>query len=86
LLQFWNTVYAPYFIGALGPGIGLSLLCYYVTIPLVLAYQKARAAKAVERHERRNTLKAALAEAAAKLKARGEEARKGGDDDAPGAP
>ena len=33
LSQFWSDVYVPYFIGALGPGILLSLIFYYVTIP-----------------------------------------------------
>ncbi len=42
----------PYFIGALIPGIPLSLLFYYLTIAGVTAYQKARAARAHERRER----------------------------------
>lgn len=73
LKVFWDTVYLPYFIGALGPGILLSLLFYYVTIPLVEAYQKARAAKAAERSEKRGRLRAALAEAAHRIKHRGED-------------
>jgi uncharacterized protein (DUF2062 family) len=70
---FWDTVYLPYFIGALGPGILFSLLFYYLTIPIVEAYQKARAAKAVERSERRGRLRAALAEAKARLTGKGED-------------
>lgn len=80
LAQFWHEIYLPYFIGALIPGLALSLLFYYLTIPLVMAYQKARAAKARERHERRKTLRETLAAAAAKLK---RDAAKGGDDEAP---
>ncbi len=68
LIQFWHEIYWPYFIGALGPGIILSLVGYYITIPLVEAYQKARAAKADDRKERRRKLKATLAEAAARLR------------------
>lgn len=68
LIQFWHEIYVPYFIGALGPGAILSVIFYYVTIPLVLAYQKARAATARERNERRSTLRATLAEAALRLK------------------
>lgn len=68
LIQFWHDIYWPYFIGALGPGIILSLIGYYVTIPLVEAYQKARAAKADDRKEKRRKLKAALTEAAARLR------------------
>lgn len=73
LREFWDTVYLPYFIGALGPGILLSLLFYYISIPLVEAYQKARAAKARERSEKRSRLRAALQEAAARIAPRGED-------------
>ena len=68
LLRFWQDIYLPYFIGALLPGILISLLAYYLTIPIVQAYQKARHAKADERRERRRKLKATLLEAAARLK------------------
>jgi uncharacterized protein len=68
LYQFWHEIYLPYFIGALGPGIILSLIGYYITIPLVEAYQKARAAKADDRKEKRSRLKATIAEAAARLR------------------
>ena len=68
LIQFWNDIYLPYFIGALLPGIIISLVAYYVTIPIVQAYQKARHAKADERRERRRRLKATLVEAAARLR------------------
>lgn len=81
LIQFWHEIYVPYFIGALGPGFLISLAFYYVTIPLVIAYQKARAAKAKERSEKRNRLRATLAEAAAKLKPRHDAPHRSGDDD-----
>lgn len=68
LIQFWHEIYVPYFIGALGPGILLSVGFYYATIPLVVAYQKARAATARERSERRTTLRATLTDAALRLK------------------
>lgn len=68
LIQFWHEIYWPYFIGALGPGIILSLIGYYITIPLVGAYQKARAAKADDRKEKRRKLKVTIAEAAARLR------------------
>ncbi|MCB6177666.1 DUF2062 domain-containing protein [Rhodobacter sp. Har01] len=84
LIQFWHEIYVPYFIGALGPGILLSLIGYYITIPLVAAYQKARAAKSHERSERRHRLREALAEAAARLKHR--DHVETSDDDAPGSP
>lgn len=68
LIQFWNDIYLPYFIGALLPGIIISLVAYYVTIPVVRAYQTARLAKSDERRERRRKLKAALVEAASRLR------------------
>ena len=70
LLQFWKQIYLPYFIGAIGPGIVLSLVFYYLTIPLVEAYQNSRAARSKEQSEKRGRLKAALLEAAARLKSK----------------
>lgn len=94
LAQFWHEIYLPYFLGALGPGLVLSLLFYYLTIPLVTAYQKARAAKSRERSERRLKLREALAAAAAKLTHRSDPSHGAGstgagpngagDDDGPG--
>ncbi|NJM83559.1 MAG: DUF2062 domain-containing protein [Tabrizicola sp.] len=81
LIQFWHDIYWPYFIGALGPAVVISLASYYVTIPLVEAYQKARAAKAKERSDRRRSLKEALSDAAARVKRKGDrESSLGGDD------
>lgn len=85
LFQFWHEIYVPYFIGALGPAIVISAAAYYITIPLVEAYQKARAATAHERAERRGKMRAKLAEAAAKLKRRSEKGDDS-DDDSLGAP
>lgn len=87
LILFWKDIYIPYFIGALLPGIVLSAVAYYITIPIVKAYQKARAAKADDRRERRGRLKAALAEAAARLKPQKDRAEAGpADENGPGAP
>ncbi len=57
LMQFWSDIYVPYFIGALIPGTVLSAGFYYLTIPIVRAYQHTRAAKAKERGERRRHLR-----------------------------
>lgn len=86
LAQFWHEIYLPYFLGALGPGLVLSLLFYWLTIPLVVAYQKARDARSAERSERRRKLREALAAAAARLTHRGEDPPASGDDDGPSAP
>ncbi len=84
LLQFWKQIYLPYFVGALLPGIVISLVFYYLTIPLVEAYQKARAARAKEQSEKRGRLKAALLEAASRLKLKTD--RDSADDEDPRAP
>jgi uncharacterized protein len=86
LHHFWSTVYLPYFIGALIPGTLLSLGFYYLTIPLVVAYQKSREAKAKERGEKRRSLREAVAMAAAKLKRKSELDAAGDGDDGPGTP
>lgn len=86
LIQFWNEIYLPWFIGALGPGIVISGIAYYVTIPLVEAYQKARAAKATERGERRRSLRDTVANAAARLKRKGDRDDTVEGDDGPGTP
>ena len=67
LIRFWHEIYLPYFIGALLPGIVISAIAYYLTIPLVQTYQKARAAKADDRRERRHRLKLAVSEAKNRL-------------------
>ncbi len=78
LIQFWHDIYLPYFIGALIPGIVISLVAYYITIPIVQAYQKARHAKADERRERRRKLKATITEAALRLRAHRDHDKDGG--------
>lgn len=60
LAGFWHEIYKPYLIGSMIPALATSLLFYYITIPLVIAYQKARAAKAKERHEKRRRLQSAV--------------------------
>lgn len=68
LIRFWNDIYVPYFIGALIPGVILSAIAYYLTVPLVKAYQKRRAAKAEDRAHRRVKFREALDRAAARLR------------------
>jgi hypothetical protein len=83
LRQFWHVVYAPYFIGSLVPGLALSLLFYYVTIPLVAAYQKARAARHTENRARKLALRERIESLAPFEPVRD---TKQGDDAAPPAP
>lgn len=86
LIKFWHEMYVPYFIGALGPGIILSAIGYYITIPLVEAYQKARAAKANERHERRSRLKEAVAKATHRLTHKADAEEESKSEDPPASP
>ena len=81
LIRVWRDIYVPYFIGALLPGLVISAAAYYVTIPVVQAYQKARAAKHEDRKDRRHKLRTTVAEAAARLKHRGDKAEKSGKGD-----
>ena len=81
LIRFWHDIYVPYFIGALLPGLVISAAAYYVTIPVVQAYQKARAAKHEDRKDRRHKLRTTVAEAAARLKHRVDKAEKSGKGD-----
>jgi uncharacterized protein len=78
LLGFWDKIYWPYFVGCAGPAIILALILYFVTIPLVQAYQHAREKKAKDRIERRRRLRATVAAS------RGDATLDGGDAPPPG--
>ena len=86
LVTFWHDIYLPYFIGALGPGLFLSLVFYYLTIPIVQAYQHGRASKSKEQSEKRYRLRATIADAAARLLAKGDAAGRDADGAAPHKP
>jgi uncharacterized protein len=61
LVGFWDKIYWPYFVGCAGPALLLAIILYFATIPLVQAYQNARAKKAKDRIERRRRLRATVA-------------------------
>lgn len=42
LSRFWSEVFYPYLIGGLIPGIVTALICYYISLPLITAYQNRR--------------------------------------------
>lgn len=54
LKRFFDTIFLPYLVGGILPGLVVSLLFYWGTIPLVRAYQKIRANKLRERVEKRH--------------------------------
>lgn len=42
LAEFYNDVFYPYMVGSLIPGILTGLVCYYLSVPVIRAYQKRR--------------------------------------------
>lgn len=42
---FWDTVVWPWFVGGLVPGLICATVCYYLSVPVIRAYQKNRAAR-----------------------------------------
>ncbi len=42
LYVFWKQIYLPYLVGSILPGIATSLVCYWLTIPVLTAYQALR--------------------------------------------
>ncbi|SHI85252.1 DUF2062 domain-containing protein [Wenxinia saemankumensis] len=42
LAQFYHDVFLPYLVGGILPGIVASTVAYYVTVPLIAAYQNRR--------------------------------------------
>jgi len=77
--HFWRTVYLPYLVGSIGPGILASVAAYHLTVPLVAAWQKLRATRLRDRIEAIRRARAAKAEAAQRITPQG-----GDDGDAAG--
>lgn len=68
LYNFWNEIFLPYLVGGLLPGIVAGVVSYYLSAPLIAAYQKHRRKRLKDRFEK---LKA-------RLQARQEQAREKG--------
>lgn len=62
--QFWDQVMFPYFIGGLGPGLVAAIVVYFLTTPVITAYQKRRVKRLRKRYEKRMAEAAARAESA----------------------
>lgn len=43
LSVFYDEVFFPYLVGGVLPGIATATVCYYLSVPLIRAYQKRRA-------------------------------------------
>ena len=52
LAVFWSDVFLPYAVGGVLPGLASALVAYWLTVPIVTAYQKRRAGLAARRLER----------------------------------
>lgn len=45
LLLFSKTVFVPYLVGGMIPGLIAAAVCYYLSLPVIIAYQNRRKAK-----------------------------------------
>ncbi|MGP3699238.1 DUF2062 domain-containing protein [Rhodobacter sp. NSM] len=60
--RFFDTIYLPYLVGGILPGLAAGLSFYYLTIPVIAAYQKIRALRLETRRARKRRRKAAEAD------------------------
>ncbi|MEZ5913664.1 MAG: DUF2062 domain-containing protein [Paracoccaceae bacterium] len=65
LSLFFSDVFLPYLVGGLAPGIVLGAVGYYLSLPVIGAYQKRRRKKLKERYEKLRAAKDAKGTAAA---------------------
>jgi len=52
LWNFWNEIFLPYLVGGFIPGIIAGILAYYLSEPIIAAYQKHRRKRLKERFEK----------------------------------
>lgn len=52
LERFFTDVWLPYLVGGLAPGIIAATICYYVSLPIITAYQNRRRTRLKERLEK----------------------------------
>lgn len=45
LHRFYDDVFFPWMVGGILPGVLCGAICYYLSVPLIRAYQKGRAAR-----------------------------------------
>ncbi len=64
LRHFYYGLFKPYLVGGIVPGLVAATLCYYISLPLILGYQKLRQKR---RRDRAETIRE---NAAARLRAR----------------
>ncbi|WP_082005707.1 DUF2062 domain-containing protein [Halocynthiibacter namhaensis] len=61
LWDFYNSVFLPYLVGGLIPGLISGVVCYYMTVPVIDLYQKRRKGRLMQKFEELRAKKAAKA-------------------------
>lgn len=69
--SFFADVFLPYLVGGFLPGIAAGLAAYYLSYPVIIAYQKARIKRMKTRYEKRRAQAAARAAERAAEQAQG---------------
>ena len=57
--EFFSNVFVPYFVGGIIPGLFAGIVCYFLSSPLVAAYQKRRKARLIKTAEKRRAARIA---------------------------
>jgi uncharacterized protein (DUF2062 family) len=66
LTRFWHRVFIPYFVGGIIPGIIVATIMHYLSLPVIIAFQKRRSKKLRDQLEKRRAARRATAEDAAR--------------------
>ena len=74
--RFWDRVMLPYFVGGIAPGLMTALAAYFVTTPIITAYQKRRVKRLKKRYDKRIAEAAGRAEEVSRAKAGDEPAKR----------
>jgi len=64
--RFFHTVFLPYLVGGIIPGLIAGIIAYALSLPIISAYQKRRIKKLKQRYEKRRALEVAKADAVQK--------------------
>jgi uncharacterized protein (DUF2062 family) len=52
LARFYDDVFFPWMVGAIVPGLLAGMVCYYLSVPVIRAYQKRRTARLRKKMEK----------------------------------
>ena len=56
LAAFFDGIFLPYLIGGIAPGLIVAVASFFLSKPLIAAYQKARVARLKKRFEKKREL------------------------------